>query len=60
MVGNGGMGMVNMLMRNMAYTVAGGLVGRGIGLGIEALADGAGQAVNTGINAVYRSGQCNW
>lgn len=55
MIGNGGMGMVNMFMRNMGYTVAGGLIGRGIGLGIEALADGAGQAINTGSTAVYRS-----
>ncbi len=55
MIGNGGMGMVNMFMRNMAYTVAGGLVGRGVGLGVEALTDGAGQAVNTGTTAVYRS-----
>lgn len=41
MIGNGGMGMVNMFMRNMGYTVAGGLVGRGIGWGIEALSDSA-------------------
>jgi RHS repeat-associated protein len=57
MIGFGGMGMVNMFMRNMAYNAAGGLIGRGIGLGVEALADSAaaGEAINTGTNAVYRS-----
>jgi RHS repeat-associated protein len=55
MIGNGGMGMVNMFMQNMAYSVVGGFIGQGIGLGIEALADGAGGAINTGTNAVYRS-----
>jgi len=53
MIGNGGMGMVNMFMKNMAYTVAGGLAGRAIGWGFEALSDAA--ALNTGTNVVYQS-----
>jgi prepilin-type processing-associated H-X9-DG protein len=53
MIGNGGMGMVNMFMRNMAYNAAGGIVGRGIGWGVEALSDYA--ALNTGTDVVYQS-----
>jgi hypothetical protein len=53
MIGNGGMGMVNMFMKNMAYTVAGGLAGRAIGWGWEALSDTA--LLNSGSNVVYQS-----
>jgi filamentous hemagglutinin len=54
MIGNGGSGMVNMFLRNMAYSVLGGVLGRGVGMGIEALTDSAG-VINTGSNVVYRS-----
>lgn len=53
MIGNGGMGMVNAFAKNMVYTVAGGLAGRAIGWGFEALSDYA--ALNTGTNVVYQS-----
>jgi RHS repeat-associated protein len=53
MIGNGGMGMVNMFMKNMAYTVAGGLAGRAIGWGWEAASDWA--VLNSGDTVVYRS-----
>jgi len=48
MIGNGGMGMVNMFMKNMAYSAAGELVGQGIGYGLEAL--GAANAAKRAVD----------
>jgi RHS repeat-associated protein len=53
MIATDGKGAINMMLTNIATSLAGGVVARGIGWAAEALADSG--AINTGVNAVYRS-----